>query len=279
MIAAVAHPGQRALLQLLAARLSLCAVYNPWRAAFGRLPVPVYTELPALLAAHMPRVCAFLRPYPGCEKDLATCLDGQVRVLSAGPADLPPSPRWQWGGQHRYSALFLQALAQRRLPAFGEPVYLRRLTGGGTDLLGAWWAACQLLAEARELVGAEPAQVQLAACREGRKHHLVLSVAFANRANAHLVVAPAYFAPSNDLTLLGSGGLVYADSAANAPALVHPGGAQFHPPAFLHPEPAWIQHFAEAQSAAMPPPDAALQRQLLPALRRALRRGLPVQVA
>lgn len=275
MIALVAHPRQRDLVQLLVARLSLCAVYNPWRAAFARLPVPVYTDLPALLAAHAPGAVCFLRPYPALEKDLAACLEGQVRVLSAGPAKLPASPLWQWGGQHRHSPFFQQALTQRRLPSFGEPVYLRRLSGGGTDLLGAWWAACQLLAEARELVGAEPAQVQLAACREGRKHHLTLSVVFANRANAHLSVAPHYFSPSADLTLLGSGGLIFSDNTANAPQLIGSSGVHLCPPAFLHPEPAWIQHFLEGASA---PSDEALPHQLLPAIRRALRLGQLVRV-
>lgn len=278
MIALVAHPGQRDLVLLLAARLDLCAVYTPWRGAFGGLPVPVYTELPALLTAQAPGACCFLRPYPALKRDLATCLGEQVRVLTAGPVDLPPSPLWQWGGQHRYSPLFRQAFSQRRLPAFGEPVYLRRVAGGGTDLLNAWWAACQLLAEARELLGAETTHVDLAACREGGQHHLALSVAFANRANAHLVVAPAYFAPSSDLTLLGSGGLVFSDSAANAPTLVHPGGVRLCPPAFVHPEPGWIRAFLDGSPAPEPPADAALQQKLLPALRRALRLGLPVRL-
>lgn len=278
MIALVAHPEQQSLVRLLADTLEVCAVCSPWRVARGLFPVPVFPDLRQLLRRHAPVACCVLRPYASLASDLSLCLAAQVRVLSAGPVDHSASPLWQWGGQHHHSPLFQQALGQRQLPAFGTPVYLRRAAGGGTDLLGAWWAAGQLLAEAVDLVGAEPVQVLVAACREGRKHHLALSVAFANRACAHLVVAPAYFSPSTDLTLLGSGGLVWSENTGNGPAVVGARGIQLHPLAFVHPEPAWINSFLQGSPAPVGPDLRPLQLKLLPALRRALRQGMPVEV-
>ncbi|MBI2504406.1 MAG: hypothetical protein HYW07_14375 [Candidatus Latescibacteria bacterium] len=278
MIALVAHPGQQHLLQLLASRLEISAILNPWRTPFRAAPAPVFSQLSALLAAGAPDACCFLRPYGGLEQDISTCLERQVRVLSAGPADLPASPLWNWGGQHLHSPLFQAASGQRRSPAFGTPVYLRRLVGGGTDLLDAWWAACQLLTEARDLIGAEAVEVQLAACRAGRQHHLALTVAFANRATAHLVVAPHYFSPSTDLTLLGSGGLVFSDAPANAAHQTGSSGVRLHPPPFLHPEPGWIAEFLQRLDQPAPAAHPALELHLLAALRQALRLGQLVRV-
>jgi hypothetical protein len=278
VIALALHPSQQGLLRLLAGCVEISAILSPGRSRWHRPPAPVFSRLDELLAAQTPRACCFLWPYAGLKKDLASCLEHQLPALSAGPVDLPPSPLWQWGGQHHHSPLFRAALAQRQSPAFGAPVYLRRVVGGGGTRLSAWWAACQLLAEARELLGAELAELQLAACREGRRHHLALSAAFAGRATAHLVVAPAYFAPGGDLTLLGSGGLVFADSAPNTPLLVSDGGAQLHPPAFLHPEPAWVAEFVGRLDRPAPAGEAQLELQVLRALRQALRQQQLVPV-
>lgn len=271
MIALVAHPSQQHLVSVLGRSLKISAILNPWRTPFRSAPAPVFSQLGALLAASTPEACCFLWPYRGLENDLSACLKRQIRVLSAGPAKLPASPLWSWGGQHLHSPLFQTASDQRRSPAFGDPVYLRRLVGGGSDLLNAWWAACQLLAEARDLIGTETVDVQVAACREGRQHHLALSLAFANRATAHLIVAPHYFSPSLDLTLLGSGGLVFADHLANTPMLVCRGGMQTSPPAFLHPEPAWIHAFLDPATPPAVPRVNTPELALLRALRRALR--------
>lgn len=270
MIALAIHPAQRDLLPLLGARLEIGALLNASRQALPAAPAPVFAAMRDLLDSRRPRACCFLWPYPGLKEDALACLERGVPVLSAGPVDLEPSTGWRWGGQHHFSPLFQAARAQRRQPEFGGPVYLRRVAGGGAELHSAWWAACQSLAEAQELLESSPTEVGVAACRQGRKHHLALSVSFANRALAHLVVAPAYFSPSLDLTLLGSGGLVYSDNAANAPALVHTTGARLLPPAFLHPEPAWIQDFLDQLDQPAPPADCASQLQLLRAIRRAV---------
>lgn len=271
MIALVAHPSQRELLRLLCSRLRITAVLA--RTRWQEAPASVFTQMRTLLDTCAPRACIFLWPYPGMKEDALACLERQVPVLSAGPMDA----LLRWGGQHRFSPLFQAAQAQRRSPDFGEPVYLRRVTGGGTGLHSAWWAACQALSEAQDLMEAPLVEVYVAACKAGQKHHLALSASFANRATAHLIAAPVYSSPSLELTLLGSGGLVFSDSAANAPAVISAEGARFLPPAFLHPEPAWIQDFLDHPD--RPAVNAALQLQLLCALRRALRLRQLVRIA
>ncbi|MCC7265663.1 MAG: hypothetical protein IT369_24405 [Candidatus Latescibacteria bacterium] len=278
MTVLVAHPQQAPVVRAVADALPLAAICNPWRTRFGDLPVPVHSDLRSLLAEHEPEAVIVLRPYSGLESDLVLCEERQIRVLCAGPVALPPSPLRQWGGQSRHTPVITQALAQSRQPAFGQPVYLRRVAGGGGALLQSWWSACQLLDEAQALLGAPPIWVQLAAVRAAAKHHLVLTAAFANGANAHLVVSPYYFSPSTDLTLLGSGGLLFADTATNTPVAVHAGGSRFYQPASLYPEPAWIGAFLTGQDPPVTPSDAALHHRLFAAIRQALRCGLPVPV-
>jgi len=275
LIALLAHPRQAPLVRLLAQRLPVAALCSPWRGSFGPLSLPVHTHLAELLAAHQPGLVCFLSPHPRLAEGLSLCLDREIRVLSAGPVEGPASPQWQWGGQHRFSPLVQQALAQSRSPDFGVPVYLRRVVGGG-GLLEAWWAACRLLGEAQALLGGPPDWCQVAAHRRGQSHHLVLSLSFAQGACAHLVVAPSYPEPSADLTLLGSGGLVFSDQGANTPAVVSQAGAHLHAPAFLHPEPDWISDYLAGSNPPLPPDPLHLA--LLPAIRRSLRQGIPMAV-
>ncbi len=278
MIGLIAHPSQAPVLRALARLYPDTAVCCLWRGAFPGVGLPVFRTLPDLLATHAPGALCVLQPYPRLTAQLVNCLDQGIRVLSAGPSEGLPTPRWQWGNQHLYSPLVLQALAQRRSAAFGEPVYLRRMVGGGTGLLPAWWAACQVLAEAWELLGPDPTWAQVAARRAGRSVHVVVSLSFANGANAHLSVAPCYFSPSADLTLLGSGGLVFSETAGNTPVVVRSVGAELHPPPYLFAETAWISAFLADELPPLAPALAGLQMKLLPALRRSLHTSGPEQL-
>ena len=278
MIVLVASPEPQ-LLHLLCRALPVGAVLSRGRRALPGLPVPVFRQLPALFEfCPRPRATVFLSPYPNIEADVAVCAQQEIPVLSAGPVALAGTPRICWGGQHRFAPLFAAALAQRNTPEFGEAVYLRRSVGGGMGFASAWWAAWQLLEEARDLVNAAVTEVHMAACREGRQHHLALSVAFANRATAHLVVVPHHFPASQDLTLLGTGGLLTSDHLANATAVVGAEGLRLTPPDFLRPEPAWIRDFAARLDHLSAPPDPTPALRLRRALRRALRQGQIVRV-
>lgn len=274
MIALVAHPEQAALVRVVAQSLPVAAVCSPWRAAFPPTSeLASYRTLAALLDAHAVGAVVFLRPYTRLAVDLAECDRRGLGSLAAGPVSAFPLRRC--GGQHRWAPLIRQAQVQAQRPTFGRPVYLRRVSGGGTDFDLAWWSACLLLDEARLLIGAAPDSVQVAASRAGGRHHLILSVAYANGAHAHLVVAPHYFSPSTDLTLLGSGGLLFSDPPANLPVAVHARGARLHQPAFLHPEPGWIRAYLAGEHREPDPADLELHHQLRTVLRRALRTGFP----
>lgn len=274
MIALVAHPEQAALVRVVAQSLPVAAVCSPWRAASPRTSeLASYPTLAALLDTHPVEAVVFLRPYTRLAADLAECDRRDLGSLAAGPVSA--SPRRRWGGQHRWAPLIRQAQVQAQRPAFGRPVYLRRVSGGGTDFEFAWWSACLLLDEAHLLIGAAPDSVQVAASRIGGKFHLVLGAAYPNGAHAHLVVSPHYFSPSTDLTLLGSGGLLFSDPPTNLPVAVHARGTRLHQPAFLHPEPAWIRAYLAGEHPEPDPADLGRHHQLRAVLRRALRTGFP----
>jgi len=166
-IALSAHPALAPLVGQLAAALPVEALYYPTR-RHPSTTLPFCNDLPTMLQAIKPGVCAFLSPYADLCDDVHTCLQANVAVLSAGPvpkADLPIAS----GGVHRGSPLFAKAIQQRRSPSFGEPVYLRFVAGvQEPGLLSGWWATCRQLAFASDLLGATPTQVHLCANRRGR---------------------------------------------------------------------------------------------------------------
>ena len=170
----------------LAAALPIKGLYYPVRRHPGTA-LPFFSDLPAMLQATSPRVCAFLSPYAALHDDVRICHQAGVAVLCAGPvpkADLPIAS----GGVHRGSPLFAKALQQRRDPSFAEPVYLRLVAGvQEPGLLPAWWAACRQLALASDLLGETPSQAHLCANRHGRAYQVVLTATAPSGAALQLV--------------------------------------------------------------------------------------------
>ena len=126
-IALSAHPTLDPLVGQLAAALPIKGLYYPAR-RHPDTTLPFFSDLPTMLQATSPRVCAFLSPYADLHDDVRICHQAGVAVLCAGPvpkADLPIAS----GGVHRGSPLFAKALQQRRDPSFAEPVYLRLVAG------------------------------------------------------------------------------------------------------------------------------------------------------
>ena len=290
----VARPGQQEMLQAICSRVEIAGILNPVRARLKDAPAPVLTDRTDLLATA--RICCFLTPYPRLRQDLESCLAHRIHVLSAGPVAFTRAEsdrvrqlieqhrvHLEWGHQHRFSPLFQTLKEQRQEPGFGNPVYLRQVGGGGQGLLPAWWAACQALEQARELLESGLQGLHIAARRKGRQHHIVLTGAMANRASVQLVVAPVHLSPSSDVLLLGSGGMLSSDSVANAPALIGQHGVDLYAHPTLIPEPAWLQHFLSQVEEPEPPrPDwteLTLQHRILRAIRQALRHGQPFQVS
>ena len=274
-IALSAHPTLDPLVGQLAAALPIKGLYYPARRHPGTA-LPFFSDLPDMLQAISPRVCAFLSPYADLHDDVRICHQAGVAVLCAGPvpkADLPIAS----GGVHRGSPLFAKALQQRRDPSFAEPVYLRLVAGvQEPGLLPAWWAACRQLALASDLLGETPAQVHLCANRHGRAYQVVLTATAPSGAALQLVVAPQ---PAlAELTLLGRGGVISASAAHSGIALSSAKGTQVVPDATAPPaELAWLRDFWEKKN---PPSENSGDNSeaLLSGLRRALRTRQPVLV-
>ena len=274
-IALSAHPALDPLVGQLAAALPIKGLYYPAR-RHPDTTLPFFRDLPTMLQATSPRVCAFLSPYADLHDDVRICHQAGVAVLCAGPvpkADLPIAS----GGVHRGSPLFAKALQQRRDPSFAEPVYLRLVAGvQGPGLLSAWWAACRQLALASDLLGETPSQVHLCANRHGRAYQVVLTATAPSGAALQLVVAPQ---PAlAELTLLGRGGVISASAAHSGIALSSAKGTQVVPDATAPPaELAWLRDFWEKKN---PPSEHSgdCGQALLGGLRRALRTRQPVLV-
>ena len=274
-IALSAHPALNPLVGQLADALPIKGLYYPAR----RNPdtdLPFFSDLPAMLQAISPRICAFLSPYADLHNDVHTCFQAGVAVLCAGPVPKADQPIAS-GGIHRGSPLFAKALQQRRSPSFAEPVYLRLVAGvQEPGLLPAWWAACGQLALASDLLGESPAQVHLCANRHGRAYQVVLTATAPSGASIQLVVAPQ---PAlSELTLLGRGGVISASAAHSGIALSSAKGTQVVPDAATPPaELAWLRDFLEKENSPSEHSGDSGQS-LLSGLRRALRTRQPVLV-
>jgi len=268
-----AHPALDPLVGQLAAILPVEGLYYPVRRQ-ASTALPFFSDLPTLLQATNPRVCAFLSPYADLHNDVRTCLQADIAVLCAGPVPKADRPIAS-GGVHRGSPLFAKALQQRRDPLFAEPVYLRLVAGvQEPGLLPAWWAACRQLAFASDLLSATPDQVHLCANRHGRAYQVVLTGTTPSGAALQLVVAPQ---PAlAELTLLSQGGVIAASAAHSGITLASPKGTHVVPDATAPPdELAWLRDFCEQKN---PPSEHSDDRgqALLGGLRQALRTRQPV---
>ena len=274
-IALSAHPTLNPLVGQLAAALPIKGLYYPAR----RNPdsdLPFFSDLPTMLQATSPRVCAFLSPYADLHNDVHTCLQAGVAVLCAGPVPKADQPITS-GGVHRGSPLFAKAIQQRSNPSFAEPVYLRIVAGvQEPGLLPAWWAACGQLFLASDLLGESPAQVHLCANRHGRAYQVVLTATAPSGASVQLVVAPQ---PAlAELTLLGRGGVISASAAHSGIALASAKGTHVVPDETSPPaELAWLRDFLEKENSPSEQVGNSGQA-LLSGLRRALRTRQPVLV-
>ncbi|MYB70884.1 MAG: hypothetical protein F4X75_20575 [Gemmatimonadetes bacterium] len=274
-IALSAHPALNPLVGQLADALPIKGLYYP----ASRKPntdLPFFSDLPAILQATSPRVCAFLSPYADLHNDVRTCLQSGVAVLCAGPVPKADQPI-ATGGIHRGSPLFAKALQQRRNPSFAEPVYLRLVAGAQEPgLLPAWWAICRQLAFASDLLGETPSQVHLCANRHGRAYQVALTATAPSSASIQLVVAPQ---PAiAELTLLGRGGVISSSAVHSGIALASAKGTHVVPDMTTPPaELAWLRDFLEKENA--PSEHSGDDGQaLLSGLRRALRTRQPVLV-
>ncbi len=275
-IALSAHPTLAPLVGQLVDALPIKGLYYPTRRHPSSSTLPFFSDLSAMLQATNPRVCAFLSPYAALGDDVHTCRQAGVAILCAGPVPKATVPIAS-GGVHCGSPLFAQVLKQRSDPLFGEPVYLRLVTGvQEPGLLPAWWASYGQLAFASDLLGEPPAQVHLCANRRGRAYQVVLTATVPSGAAIQLVVVPQ--SALAELTLLGRGGVISASAAQSGIALASTKGTHVVPDSATPPaELAWLRDFWERENAPSEHSGDSGQA-LLSSLRRALKTRQPVLV-
>lgn len=291
----IARPDQRQIVQNICAQVDVAAVLVASRRRLADWPVPTFSDLETLRRDIAVEAACFLTPYANLKQDLSALVDTGVHILCGGPISLSRKEfdtitekakagnvGIALGGRHFHSQVYKALVRQRGQQEFGNPVYLRQISGGGTALLPAWWSACELLEQATEILDADLKTLHIAANRQGAKHHITLTAALQNRSNAQLVVAPIHLATHADVLLLGSGGLVYGESSHNALPLIKENGVQLLSPPNQHPEASWISAFlAQLDQGAPALADwSALARQnkLLTAIRRALKQQQPIPV-
>lgn len=291
----VISPTQKNALMALCAQLEIAAVLNPTGETLLDVPVPVFRSMADLCRQFKPAVCCFLTPYADFKRDFFDCLENQIHVLSAGPlilskremdlaikALLGNAIHINIGNRYLFSPLYQALLKRSKVPDFGIPIYLRQVTGGGNNLLQAWWMACEALDQAKGLLGGELRDLHIAARRKGQKVYLTLTVSMANRASAHLVIAPVHLPISSDLILLGSGGMLSADSISNSSAIIKSDRVRIYSNPELYPDSAWLKEslgrISKSEFKSMDSLEFILHQAVLSSIRQAIKSQAPVRV-
>lgn len=291
-IALVAAPSQQDLIAAIAARLPVTGLFNPTNRPCKNNSLRLYSTFDELL--HEAEICCFLIPYASLGKDLQRAVESGIHVLCAGPPSLSlrageqlcqnaiqSGTRLAWGGQFRHTILHQTLEDQVHQTAFGSPVFLRLVRGGGDSLLAAGWGAYQALEQTAVLLQTPIAELHVAGIGRQRRFHFALTVATTSGATAQLVVAPYHPSPVPDISLLGTGGLLSSTEYASLPARSAHSGIS--PASYPQPlaEPDWLADFICQPPVGKTAPDIrilAFFQALRSALSQALRAGRPILV-
>lgn len=281
-------PQARPLVDALCRRLDVAAVVG----LKSTVPGAHFPDLDAALESTPARAVCLLTPNHATFDSIRRLAEAGADVLCAGP---PVAGTAQWsqleqvarqrgvrlrlGGREDHAPNLLKLRELSASAAFGEPVYLRAVTGGGASLRAGWWSLCELFASACSLLQSTPERAFLGAARSGRQRlHITMTVAMRNRANAQLCVTPGERGSFADTWMLGSGGSL-SSRGEDGDILVARSDRRLllgaDPEALA--EPAWIADFiaGEGDEAGMRPDVGALctSNHLLTVLRRALKEG------
>ena len=291
-IALVASAAQKDAVQVICEFLEISGVMNLGRTRLDIGSIPVFDELGVVLQHVASGVCCFLTPYSALKRDLFRCVEQGIHVLAAGPVALSKTEHDQLaemaarqnicvasGGQFRFSNHYRTVQRECRKPAFGQAVYLRHLRGGGSSLLPAWWAAWDAVDMAVDLIGSDLQFLLATATKERSKHHLAITAGI-GKATAQLLMAPVHLPLNQELTVAGTGGVVYTEGLSSSSAVVRQDGLHLHPHTGQFAEPPWLEDFvaqlAQPKPGVPPWDEIVLRSKLLRVLRRALRTSTPV---
>ena len=233
----------------------------------------------------------FLTPQASLAADVAFCQERGVRVHSAGPIPdtgrrspaSTPNEGILCGMPWRHDGLWKRLEKTRQRPAFGAPVFYRRVSGGGASgLLSTWWALWQGLMESAQTLSSPVSHAKLNVTRRGprRLWHASMHVHVECGATAQIVVTPQPDADRADRLLVGTGGSISTDSTDTGLHLID-GDGGIQPLEARTPLQEWVRATINSSSA-LPDPQVSGWQQLttsdslLNAIRRAARHGQTV---
>ena len=246
-----------------------------------RTELPRFDDVTAALDAGVAEVVVILSPYRGMAADALLCRQRQVPVITAGPmpgvAQNRKTGYIEAAGRWRYHLTVQRLFQSSSRPAFGSPVYLRHIAGGGRNALGLWWAALEGLELIAGLLGT-PRRLWVTATRGGGRWHATITVITIDEASAQLVITPTAVS-GDEVMLLGTGGLLWGEGVREHVIEQTDGGSRLLADDEAWPDGRWAAAAIAGDALALQSSmDDALRQALLPALRRAARQRQPVSL-
>jgi hypothetical protein len=182
-----------------------------------------------------------------------------------------------WTACHPQHRRLLQEIRQ---PDFGQPVYYRQITPGGSGMLRGWWAILRAWQMAVDAFGEEGTTHYVTAHRIKNACHISLTMRTPGGANAHLICTPSLAGADGDFLMLGTGGMITCASGPNLPGIYRSTGVYTPVPEDPHPLCLWLEAVMEGTAAPHPSPDIhAFAQRMRRAIHRAMRthRSIPVE--
>ena len=162
----VCGPDRAPALESIAASHGLAGWVRAGRSARTSIEAPRFRSLEEGL--DQASAVAVLSPYRGLAGDLERCRRRGIPVALAGPPSARSDAPEYAPGRWRHTDAHASVDQLRKRPAFGRPVYLRLVIGGGASgLPGAWWGLLEALECALELLDGPPARLRVGAAARG----------------------------------------------------------------------------------------------------------------
>ena len=234
----VGGPAQRDLLQAICRTVPIAAVLNPSRQRLDGLgALQVFSRWEEALETARPDLICILTPFGAMNETIMAGLRRGAHILTVGPLNLSSREQESLaaiaadtrGRLHvvdrlASSRLHQSLMTHRSRSEFGKPVYVRILRGGGTGVVAAWWGLWDMLGQSLDLLRSPLHTLSVVANRDRRSCHATATVTVRAGASGLLCVLPSSWSATPDILLLGTGGTISSQIAANAVAVLPAAG-------------------------------------------------------